>query len=79
MSLEDEAKQFMQDKQGAVSQFKMALAESISPIIQFVEDNVYDCREREIAMERLQDFGFWLNYAVDTHGVKEVILSTEDV
>lgn len=79
MSLEEEAKQFMQNKDGAESQFKQALTKSVLDIIQYVDDNVRNSVERDQALLKLQEFGHWVFSAVDMYGIKPVLFQTEDV
>ena len=77
MGLEDEAIEFMNSERSPAKLFKAALAEYMLPTLEYVKDNVHDTKERGHALQSLAEFGFWINHAVDTHGIKELVTPVE--
>lgn len=52
------------------NQFFDGVADYIKPLIQYIEDNVYASQELVNAETRFSEFQFWLEEAVQAHGIK---------
>jgi|TARA_B110000977_G_scaffold104870_1_gene136805 hypothetical protein len=70
MKLEEEAAARMASKSGKQTQFLEALSEYTAPLEQYLEDNLYNSHERDLAMESLTEALLWSRHCAETHGIK---------
>lgn len=67
MKLEQEAKDFMMGKR---KEFTEALVGAAADMEDFVLDNIYESRERSLALTKLKVFELWAIEAAKRHGIK---------
>lgn len=67
MSLQQEAASFINGKR---TQFNEGMTDYLGPLIEYVEDNLHNTRERSLALTKLDEFRLWCKECAEIHGIK---------